>query len=127
MPKEQVMPPAPTQPRYRSETTLAPTLCLLFKLSPAEGRVCAKLLTNDFCSKRELCTVVMNLTVILCTLRAKLKPHGVSIFTLHGRGYGLDVKSRNEICKLLAEHDAGIALVRPKPKATKSEQTLEVS
>src|SRR5262245_15713541 len=76
----------PTRSRNRSEASLATTLCLLFRLSPSEGRVLAKLVTHDHCSKDELRTVMGRsnqtaalgtLAVIVHTLRAKLRLHEI--------------------------------------------------
>jgi DNA-binding winged helix-turn-helix (wHTH) protein len=107
--------------RNRSEASFAATLCLLFKLAPGEGQVLAKLVTHDHCTKDELRTIaghnsVKSLTVTIFTLRKKLKLYDIEITTIYRRGYGVDTKSRDQIHKLLAEYEAGIALTRLKPK-----------
>jgi hypothetical protein len=103
--------------RDRDKTTPVATLCLIFKLSPGEGRVLAKLMAHGHCTKDELRTVVNHnnqtvalgtLTVTVHTLRAKLKPHGIKVTTLSRLGYGLDKAARNKIYRLLVEHDEAI-------------------
>jgi hypothetical protein len=103
--------------RNRSEASFAATLCLLFKLAPGEGQVLAKLVTHDHCTKDELRTIaghnnqviaLKSLTVIVYTLRVKLKPHGIKVTMLYRLGYGLDKKARDKIYKLLTEHDEAV-------------------
>jgi hypothetical protein len=117
--------------RSRSEASLATTFCLLFKLAPIEGRVLARLVTRDHCTKNYLRTntghaSLNSLIVNICALRKKMKLHNVEITTRYRRGYGVDAKSRNEICKLLAEYDAGVALTRP-PSKPKTKLDLELN
>src|SRR5262245_34443392 len=117
----------------RSEAALAPILCLLFKLAPAEGKMLAKLLTHDHCTKNDLCAVVSHskeaVSVVMCALRAKLKPHKIAIDTLHGHGYGVGTQARARICEIVAEYDAGVALTRPssKPKTIEPEANAQTT
>jgi len=125
--------PTSVAPLYnRSETSLAATLSVLFKLAPSEGRVLAKLMMNDRRTRDELCGVARkqvistrSLTVVVHMLRAKLNAYGILISTFYKRGYGIDAQSRTKICELIAEHDAGIKLARL-PLKTKPNLKLDV-
>src|SRR5262249_48039407 len=117
----------------RDETSLAAILCLVFKLTPGEGRVLAKLMMNDHCMKDELRTgaghddqtiTLDTLAVNIFTLRAKLKLHGIKITTLYRFGYGLDKKARDRIYKLLTEHDEAVASAQPQTKPEPSNSNL---
>ena len=55
------------------------------------------------------------MSVTLHTMRKKL-PRDIEITNIPKLGYALDTKSRDQIHKLLAEYDVGIALTRLKPK-----------
>ncbi len=43
--------------------------------------------------------------VTVCKLRAKLRPHGIAIHTVHGTGYFLPPESKQRARHLLAAHD----------------------
>jgi hypothetical protein len=46
------------------------------------------------------------LDVIMCKMRSKLKPHGITVETVWGRGYRLSRKARERIAELGAPGDA---------------------
>lgn len=86
-------------------------LCLrsLFDLSRAESRVLVRLMQDEAVTKEELRVTVTDgdpttdrhVIVVICNLRKRLKPHGISISTLWGSGYNLPADSRAKIEQLL--------------------------
>jgi hypothetical protein len=106
-------------PRARDATALTGSLCTLFRLTGNQGRVLAELMLRDCCGKAELRAVATpgdqsnSISVTICTLRKRLKPHGIRIVTTWKIGYALDAKSRSKLRRLLAEQDAAIMSAPP--------------
>jgi DNA-binding phage protein len=90
----------------------------LFKLSPAQGRALVQLMEQKQVTRAELhramahdgnpTSQIKTIDVILSKMRAKLRPYGVEITTVHGLGFRLAEDARDKIHKLLAEHGAEI-------------------
>jgi hypothetical protein len=110
-------------PGERDETPLAAAFGLVFKLSRGESRMLASLMLHEHRSKEDLRAVATYQTsttgavgVTIHTLRKKLKPYNVEIFTVRKLGYGLDKRARDRIQKILAEHDKAIIAARLEPE-----------
>lgn len=84
-----------------SSTTIPPE----WSLTASEARVFAHLTTRDECSKDSIMAAMYSnrvdagpeikiVDVFICKLRKKLRPFGVSITTLWGRGYALEDRAR---------------------------------
>jgi DNA-binding response OmpR family regulator len=98
----------------RDETSFVASLCLIFKLTRTEGKMLAWLLAHDYSTREELraaashdgqTIAASSTSVLLNTLRGKLKAHNVLVTTVNGLGYGIDAKSRSKIRKEVAKYD----------------------
>lgn len=87
--------------RYGDDEWRAPAvLCL----TPKEEAFLKVLMARDWCTKEQIMDAVYSLTedqpgmkivdVFICKLRAKLRPRGLEIATLWGRGYELTAEAR---------------------------------
>jgi DNA-binding winged helix-turn-helix (wHTH) protein len=117
--------PPPTPPIVpldeRDEASLAAALGLIFKLSPGESRILANLMRHEHRSKEDLRAIATYnavtpsiVTVLVCSLRKKLKSFNVEIFTIRKLGYALDKRARDRIQKIFAAHDEAILAARLK-------------
>jgi Transcriptional regulatory protein, C terminal len=117
--------PPPTPPIVpldeRDEASLAAALGLVFKLSPSESCILANLMRREHCSREDLraiasysATATSIVSVLVCSLRKKLKSYSVEIYTIRKLGYGLDKRARDRIQKILAAHDEAILAARLK-------------
>jgi two-component system cell cycle response regulator CtrA len=79
-----------------------------FRLSPAMSRILGALLAREFCTKEHLhqanadargfCeTEIKIVDVYICKLRRRLRPFGLEIRTLWGRGYALEPESADRL------------------------------
>src|SRR6476659_6502940 len=96
----------------RNEESLLAVLCLVFKLSRSESQMLAWLMANDCSTREELRaaasygnqTIAPSSTqVLLNSLRAKLKVHGIEVATISSLGYGIDTASRAKIRRGIAK------------------------
>jgi Transcriptional regulatory protein, C terminal len=126
-------PTPPIVPLYeRDETSLAVALGLVFKLSHSESRILANLMRHEHRSKEELraiatynATTTSIVSVLVYSLRKKLKPYNVEIFTVRKLGYGLDKRARDRIQKIFAAHDKAIIAARLKSETIEPEHSEE--
>jgi hypothetical protein len=107
----------------RDEASLVAALCLIFKLSRSEGQMLVQLLAHDYSTKEELRVAAQTIThssthVLLNSLRAKLKVHGIEVANINGLGYGLNTSSRAKINRGIAKYDAESLPARPEPDLT---------
>ena len=81
-----------------SELALVATLCLLFRLTRAEGRALLRLAKYDHATRQEVhiaiadgepATVAKTVDVVIGRLRRKLSPCNIAITTVHGQGFKL--------------------------------------
>lgn len=120
--------------RSNTEASLVATLCLIFKLTPAEGRALVKLLKYDHTTKAEIHAAIADddnpptgariVSVVIYQIRRKLARHNVQISTIWRLGFRLDKNSRDIIRKLVAEYGEDVVAAatppgqpRPKPEA----------
>ena len=105
------------KPGDRDANALAAALCLTLGLRHTEGRMLARLLARDYCTKEELraaasddkgAIAISSTDVFIAALRKKLARHDVRISTIPTLGYGLDRTARDKIRRLLARHDRAI-------------------
>ena len=72
-----------------------------FALTPSEARILAVLIFRDWATKEQLFAAqprpdpdaAPNIKIVdvwICKIRAKLKPYGIEILTMHGRGYKIE-------------------------------------
>jgi len=100
------------------DSDLIRTCRALFRLTCAESRALAKLLTQPYAGREELCIAVTDeakaimksdvVGVVVHKLRRKLIPYGVEIITLHGLGYCLPKNARAKIRRALIENGEDI-------------------
>ena len=120
-----------------SELSLIATLCLLFELTPAEGRLLLKLVKHDHVTREELhrgmsdgepVTGSKIVDVTLGRVRRKLAPHNVTIATIRGLGFRMSENSRDEFRKRLGVFGADVVAAAtpaagnapPRPRKAKS-------
>lgn len=117
-----VIPPPTSSPAVpplpnKDKASLAAALCLLFKLSRAQGHVLMKLVTQDYVTAQEICAIAArndqtlkssdgSARAFIFALRRRLATHNVRVLTLHGVGHVLHKESRKKICRQLAKYDA---------------------
>ena len=101
-----------------TEQALVAALCRLFGLRHGEGRALVKMLQRGYVSREELHAAISRdgnpntgvavVGVTVCSLRRKLKVHGIGIATLHGLGCRLGETDRDKIREMLAGYGAEI-------------------
>jgi DNA-binding response OmpR family regulator len=103
-----------------ARASLLMTLSQLFQLTAAQSRALMALLEHKQVSREAMHTAmahdgnptsqIKTIDVILSKMRAKLRPYGVEITTVHGLGFRLTEDAGDKINRLLAEHGAGIIM-----------------
>lgn len=86
---------------------------LMFGLTASEAKVVSLLLQRDIASKTQILTAIMAdrgaddepeikiVDVYICKVRHKIKPFGVAIDTVWGRGYSLTTANKSKIREYL--------------------------
>ncbi|NNM75032.1 helix-turn-helix domain-containing protein [Enterovirga aerilata] len=100
--------------RVSEADQLVSPLMVLFRLTPAEGRLLAVLFARKEITRTALYAALYGaesdvepktLDVLVCKIRAKLKPYQIRIETLWGRGYSLPSESVAALASAIREHN----------------------
>jgi hypothetical protein len=111
-----------------SELALVATLCTLFDLTRAEGRMLLHLVKWHLAAREELhramsdgdpVTGIKIIDVVVGRLRRKLKPHGIAIATIYGLGFQLPADSRERLRGLLAAYGEDVLAAAAPPTSEK--------
>ena len=92
---------------------LATTCSLLFRLTRTESLILAELLSHAHVSRDELHRAVSpdgkskfgTVSVAVCSLRKKMRPHDVDIITDYMQGFRLTTEGRNKLRARVVEYD----------------------
>jgi DNA-binding response OmpR family regulator len=93
---------------------MRPMLPRIWKLTPREADVFGILLKRQVMSQTQLFEAIWGgdsdretkiVEVMICKLRAKLRPHGIAIRTEHGVGYFIPPASKAAARALIAAHE----------------------
>lgn len=89
------------------------TVPLMFGLTPSEAKVLSLLLVRDIATKGQIMTAIMSdrgadaepemkiVDVYVCKIRNKVRPFGISIETVWGRGYTMSRENKEKVTAFL--------------------------